>query len=475
MGMGGGFGQSQGNTGIGASPTTTGQSQSMGQQYGGKGGGTGTPPRLQQPSQSSTTKFQPPQKYQPTGPNIFGYNMNRLSALMDPSATLPGDNTQQTQDQSQYQAQDTFQPQYQPQDTFQNPFGGKGGGSGYNPYGSYDPYGGYGYQPQFFQQQYQPQYQQQPQQQAEAKSTANSDQFAALQAQLDKLVNQQQAGAKPADGSDQIAALQERLDKLISQQQAGAKPAADSELTDTGEVISKFDPGREATGVGSQAFVPGNATLSNEDIQKGQQASADAAAAAAAKIDPATGKEKYQYSTYKNFTTDQLSGLNKSQIDSLYKASATTASKDIAQAKKDVKNAKTPEQMKAANAALETANKQAAQIKTDQKTTQTQMGKAKVYSAPVAATPAPAPTTSAPAPAPAPAPAASAPRPAPAPAPAPAPRASPASIFQPAAAAPAPAPASIFTGSKSSKKAKGGAIIVHKGMTSKLKKQLKNK
>jgi len=425
MGMGGGFGQSQGDTGVGASPTTTGQSQSMGQQYGGKGGGAGAGPQLQQPSQSSTSQ---PQRYQPTGGNVFGYNMNRLASRMDPSASLPGDMTQQ---QPQYQAQDTFQPQYQPQDTFQSSFGGKGGGRG-------------AYEPDFFE----PQYQQQPQQQ--------QNPFAEKQSQYES----------------QISSLQDRLDKLISQQQAGAKPAADSELSDTGEAISKFDKGREETGVGSQSYVPEDATLSPEDVRKGQADSKAAADTAAAKIDPATGKPKYQFGTYNSYTSEQLTGLDKNQINSLYKGSATAASKDIAQAKKDVKNAKTPEQMKAANATLEAANKRAAQIKTDQKATQTQMGRAKVYSAPVAATPAPAPTTSAAAPAPA--PAASAPRPAPAPA---------ASAAKPAAApkpakAPKAAPsvmAGIISGAKSSKKAKGGSIIVHKGMTSKLKKQLKNK
>jgi hypothetical protein len=324
--------------------------------------------------------------------------------------------------------------------SFQSSFGGKGGGRR-------------GYEPDFFEPQYQPEYQQQPQQQ--------QNPFAEKQSQYES----------------QISSLQDRLDKLISQQQAGAKPAADSELSDTGEAISKFDKGREETGVGSQSYVPEDATLSPEDVRKGQADSKAAADTAAAKIDPATGKEKYQYGTYTNYTADQLSGLDKNQINSLYKGSATTASRDIAQAKKDVKNAKTPEQMKAANAALEAANKRAAQIKTDQKATQTQMGKAKVYSAPVAATPAPAPTTSAATPAPA--PATSAPAPAPAPA---------ASAAKPAAAPkpakppkpdPAPKPAKPPKTPKPPKPtknvAKGGPIIVHKGMTSNLKKQLKNK
>jgi hypothetical protein len=408
----------------------------MGQQYGGKGGGAGAAPQLQQPSQSSTNQ---PQRYQPTGGNVFGYNMNRLASRMDPSASLPGDNIQQQQ------------PQYQempiPQ-SFQSSFGGKGGGRG-------------AYEPDFFEpqypQQYQQQYQQQPQQQ--------QNPFAEKQSQYES----------------QISSLQDRLDKLISQQQAGAKPAADSELSDTGEAVTNLDKTRTEMGAGSQSFVDGD-TLSNEEVRKGQADSKAAADTAAAKIDPATGKPKYQFGTYNSYTSEQLTGLNKTDISKLYKADATTASRDIAQAKKDVKNAKTIDEIKAANATLEAANKRAAQIKTDQKATQTQMGKAKVYSAPVAATPAPAPTTSAAAPAPA--PATSAPAPAPAPA---ASAAKPAAAPKPAkppkpAAAPKPAkapspPPSVMAGivSAAKKKAKGGSIIVHKGMTSNLKKQLKNK
>jgi hypothetical protein len=350
----------------------------MGQQYGGKGGGAGAAPQLQQPSQSSTNQ---PQRYQPTGGNVFGYNMNRLASRMDPSASLPGDNTQQ---QPQYQQQ--YQPQYQPQDTFQGSFGGKGGGRG-------------AYEPDFFEpQQQQPQYQQQPQQQ--------QNPFAEKQSQYES----------------QISSLQAQLDKLQNQQ-TGAKPAADSELSDTGEAVTNMDPGRTKTGVGTQAFTD-TKVLSKDDVAKSQADSKAAADAAAAKIDPATGKPKHQYGTYKSYTADQLSGLDKNQINSLYKASANTAKNDIAQAKKEVKAAKSPEEMKAANATLEAANKRASQIKTDQRATQTQMGKAKVYSAPVAATPAPA-------------------------------------------AAPAPTPPPAL--------AKGGSIIVHKGMTANLKKQLKNK
>jgi hypothetical protein len=308
---------------------------------------------------------------------------------MDPSASLPGDNTQQ---QPQYQQQ--YQPQYQPQDTFQGSFGGKGGGRG-------------AYEPNFFEPQQQPQYQQQPQQQqnpfAEKQSQYES-QISSLQAQLDKLQNQQ-TGTKPAADT------------------TGAKPAADSELHDTGEAVTNMDPTRTKMGAGTQSFVD-SGTLSNEDISKSQKDSKAAADAAAAKIDPATGKPKYQYGTYKSYTPEQLSGLSRTDINKLYKTNATTASKDVAQAKQDVKNAKTIDEMKAANATLEAANKRVAQIKADQKTTQTQMGKAKVYSAPVAATPAPA-------------------------------------------TAPAPTPPPAL--------AKGGTVIVHKGMTSKLKKQLKNK
>jgi hypothetical protein len=460
----------------------------MGQQYGGKGGGAGAGPQLQQPSQSSTTQSQTPQRYQPTGPNIFGYNMNRLASRMDPSASLPGDNTQQQQ------------PQYQempiPQ-SFQGSFGGKGGGRG-------------AYEPDFFEPQYQPQYPQQYPQQYQQQPQQQQNPFAEKQSQYES----------------QISSLQDRLDKLISQQQAGAKPAADSELSDTGEDIYAMDPGRTATGVGEESFVPEDATLSPEDVQEAQQTKADTAATEAAKIDPATGKPKYQFGTYVAPTTEQLSGLStKSNITAYYKSQATKASQDLAQAKKDLANANKSGNIEAriaAQAAVNEATSRQRTIATDQKRTLSQVGKTgyqtteQIQQA-AAAKPAPAPkptaapkaakaatpapkaspmsifTGASPAPAPKAAKPAAAPKaakPAAAPkasAPAPAPKAS-APAPAPKAAAPAPAPkpakapspppsvrAGIISGAKSSKKAKGGAIIVHKGMTPKLKKQLKNK
>jgi hypothetical protein len=310
----------------------------MGQQYGGKGGGAGAAPQLQQPSQSSTSQ---PQRYQPTGGNVFGYNMNRLASRMDPSASLPGENTQQQQ-QPQYQAQDTFQPQYQPQDTFQGSFGGKGGGRR-------------GYEPDFFEPQYQQQYQQPPQQQ--------QNPFTPQQPQYD----------------DKFAALQSQLDKLLSQQQAGAKPAADSELSDTGEAISKFDKGREETGVGSQSYVPEDATLSPEDVRKGQADSKAAADASAAKIDPATGKEKYQYGTYTAATTEQLSGLSsKANISSYYNTQANKAKSDVAQAGRDLAAAQKSGDIAAMTRAREVqseALKRQAAIAKDQKQALSQIGK----------------------------------------------------------------------------------------------------
>jgi len=472
----------------------------MGQQYGGKGGGMGAGPQLQQPSQSSTTQSQTPQRYQPTGGNVFGYNMNRLASRMDPSASLPGDMTQQ---QPQYQAQDTFQPQYQPQDTFQGSFGGKGGGRR-------------GYEPDFFEPQYQQQYQQQPQQQPQQQQNP----FTPQQPQYD----------------DKFAALQSQLDKLLSQQKGtttGAKPAADSELSDTGEDIYAMDPGRTATGVGSQAFVPGDATLSPEDVQASQAAATPPPAALTTgagfrdinsqygnmlgNVNATVGKNgaiSLVSNTNKNIKTTLPAGSyfdsSKNQfVDSSGKAinvgsqflspQATNLSSGIqyGDTAADVRTefgkvvnvtdkakvnsdgsvtlqngTKIPANSYIdSNNVLRAPNGSVVAVKPKDLPTAATPAPAPTTSA---AAPAPAPATSAPAPAPAPAPAASAPRPAPAPKPAKPPKPAPApKPAKPPKPAPAPKPAKPPKPTKNA--AKGGSIIVHKGMTANLKKQLKNK
>jgi len=225
--------QPQGNTGVGAAPTTTGQYQPMGQQYGGKGGGTGAAPQLQQPSQASTnqpqttqpqtTQPQPPQRYQPTGGNVFGYNMGRLASRMDPSASLPGANIQQ---QPQYQPPQ-YQPEYQPQQGgYQGSLGGKGGGRG-------------AYEPQFF----------------------------------DEYYNQPSPMFRP-----QYRDITTGINP----------PLAGSEIRDPGEAIYTMDPGRTATGVGTQSYVPTIPTLTNPQIQ---QAAADKAAADKAAADKAAAEK----------------------------------------------------------------------------------------------------------------------------------------------------------------------------------------
>lgn len=85
--MGYGVGQTTGQTGVGTTANTTGQTQQAG--YGGKGGGQATQPQptqLAQPSQSSTAQSAPQPVF---GGNALGYNMSRLAQRMDPSATLP--------------------------------------------------------------------------------------------------------------------------------------------------------------------------------------------------------------------------------------------------------------------------------------------------------------------------------------------------------------------------------------------------
>jgi len=240
-GMGGALGQPQGDTGVGASPTITSRSQPTGQQYGGKGGGMGGP-QLQQPAQASTTESQTSQKYQPMGGNVFGYNMNRLASRMDPSASLPGDNSQQ------YPFQ--YPAQYQPQtlaNTFPaGTFGGKGGG---------------GYQPQFFQPQYQ---QPQQTQQAQPAQPAQPTQQA-------QPAQQQNPFVQPTYDK-QFADLQAQINKLLSQGTSAAKPVEDTTLKDKGEAVTALDKTRTDMGAGTNSYVAPTPTISNADVRSTQAA-----------------------------------------------------------------------------------------------------------------------------------------------------------------------------------------------------------
>lgn len=113
--MGYAAGQTTGQTGVGTTANTTGQTQQAG--YGGKGGGQATQPQpteLAQPSQSSSVNTSAPQPV--FGGNALGYNISRLSQRMDPSATLP-----QAQQASSSPVQTPAQAA---------PTGGKGGGYG---------------------------------------------------------------------------------------------------------------------------------------------------------------------------------------------------------------------------------------------------------------------------------------------------------------------------------------------------------
>ena len=131
MGMGGGFGQIGGATGVGSATTQTGNQQ-LAAPTGGKGGSI--PQGMQQPMQRIMQPQQFQQPYRPFGGDVYGYNMNRLARQMDPSATLP------------------VQPTPLPESIYTQPgfvdygygapqMGGKGGGMG--------GMGGYG-PPQFF-------------------------------------------------------------------------------------------------------------------------------------------------------------------------------------------------------------------------------------------------------------------------------------------------------------------------------------
>jgi hypothetical protein len=234
--------------------------------------------------------------------------MNRLASRMDPSASLPGDNTQQ---QPQYQPQQ-YQPQYQPQNNYQNPFGGKGGG----------------YSPQFF----------------------------------DEHDNQPPPASRPQrkDNTPRVTPL--------------PRVVEDSEIKDTGEAVSTMDPGRTATGVGTKAFVPKDATLTDQQVRDAQ-----ANQPKPVQIDPATGKPKYQYGTYTAATTEQLSSLsNKENIGAFYTAQANKAKADIAQAKLDLAAAQKSGDiaaMTAAQKAQSDALQRQTSIANDQKQALSQIGK----------------------------------------------------------------------------------------------------
>ena len=117
-----------------------------------------------------------------------------------------------------------------------------------------------------------------------------------------------------------------------------------------------MDPGRTATGVGTQAYIPGKSTVPNPNT-------------------PA----KYQYGTYTAPTTEQLSGLSsKANISAYYAAQANKASADIAQAKKDLAAAQKAGDisgMTAAQKAQSDALQRQAAIAKDQKQTLSQIGK----------------------------------------------------------------------------------------------------
>lgn len=315
-----------GQTGVGSSQNATGQSQQPG--FGGKGGGAGTPPQtLSQPGQSSSA---PENKPAPVfGGNAFGYNMNRLAGRMDPSASLPPQQTQAPVQQapaaqggkgggygdlSQFPGAQEFLSQYGQQDQQQQPM--------------------YGQQPQYDQQdqQQQPMYgQQQKQQPMYGQQAEQENPFA----------------AKQSDYENQLADLKSQI--------AAIKSGQFDTLEDKGAEINPLGPGYDEYGYKTQ-----------EQAAEETQTAADEAAKKKAEIaaipDYYTNKD-YKYDTYSDFADADIAGLSSKDLKSLYTAKLATAKADAAQAKKDYDAALKSGDPKRTQAALKNYNDQLAEAK----------------------------------------------------------------------------------------------------------------
>lgn len=276
MGAAAGFGQSMGGqTGVGSSST---QSNAP---TGGKGGGMSTPTMAQNPYASTQPQQAQPQPYQPMGGNVFGYNMTRLARQMDPSATLP-----------------TQQPQQTPSTQTQQPAqtGGKGGGQPgiFGIPQEFEPFAidaiarSYGYQPyepSFFQpQQGMPQQQEDP---------------------FDR-------GYDPQ--AERMAQLERQLADLTSRQQTQAQEQ------DTGEVVADLPEAFEEFGVGETP----------------QEVAAEEAAT--------QPNPDYEFTKRVRYTPEQLANLKRADIRALYKADIKKQQADVAELRKRLKAATTPEE-----------------------------------------------------------------------------------------------------------------------------------
>ena len=315
-----------GQTGVGSSQNATGQSQQPG--FGGKGGGAGTPPQtISQPGQSSSA---PENKPAPVfGGNAFGYNMNRLAGRMDPSASLPPQQTQAPVQQapaaqggkgggygdlSQFPGAQEFLSQYGQQDQQQQPM--------------------YGQQPQYDQQdqQQQPMYGQQQQQQPMYGQQAEQENPFA---------------AKQSDYENQLADLKAQI--------ASIKSGQFDTIEDTGAKVHDFGEGYDPDKFKTQTEAEEETKVATDKVAT-DKATEDA-------IPDYYTNKAYKYDTYADFADEDIAGLSTKDLKSLYSAKLTTAKADAAQAKKDYDAALKSGDPKRTQAALKNYNDQLAETK----------------------------------------------------------------------------------------------------------------
>ncbi|NDD54300.1 hypothetical protein EBZ39_10565, partial [bacterium] len=363
-------GQTSNQTGVGSNPTTTGQTQPTGSQYGGKGGGYAQPNPQDTPRNpyAVNTDTSSQQAYMPFGQTAYGYNMQRLAQRMDPSAALPGDYNRPSFYQPQ--APQFFQPQIDVEG-LKSAFGGKGGGTA-DTKGSTDTTTPATTPAATDTQQPQNQY---------------DTRFSALEEKLNQLLAARSGAGTTAPATSDTttptgtsAATSGTTAPATSSTTAstGTSAATDSEIKDTGEATYSQTAAASKFGVGTNAAEPSK-PLTDTQLSAAKEAKAAEATATAAKIDPVTGKPKYQYGTYTAPTDEQLSGLgSKANIQSYYNQQAARAKTDLAAAQNALKAAQKSGSMDdqvAAQKQVSAVLQRQAQIAADSKKTLAQVGK----------------------------------------------------------------------------------------------------
>lgn len=357
--MGYGVGQTTGQTGVGTTANTTGQTQQAG--YGGKGGGQATQPQqtpLAQPSQSSTAQAAPSPVF---GGNAFGYNINRLAGRMDPSATLP-------------QAPQASNAQQQA------PTGGKGGGYGelaqlpevqqflgqftqpqqpqydpYNLYGNYgmqqpySPYGVFAGSPYEATQFAAPTTSAITEQQAlnnpyEQQMRSMQDMYKQQMDEMRSMYQDQLSAFKQPQEKDnpyeaQMSAYEQQMQDMQSQYQTQLNALKEqvAKMQDTGAQTYELGPGYEE-------LTNATSTAEQEQIAAEKEKTQEEQKAVEATRPEWQTDKGYEYKTYANFKPEDLVGMSAKEIKALYGQQATQAKTDVTKAQADY------------NAALKTGN-----------------------------------------------------------------------------------------------------------------------